>query len=130
MKQSLIKKRRKLQALSLVELLVVIAVIGIIAAIAIPQVSKIMRGGSAVQAQRNAQTIAQVAAAAQAAGNDDIEIAADLDAAIQIVANATHGDGGFSDMGFSFSDIGTEEINRAKVYLDFVGGVITYDVAP
>lgn len=104
-----------------------IAVIGLIAAIGIPKMSKIINNGGRIVAQRNAQNIASVAAAAQAAGNLEIEAAADLDAAVQIVANSTNGMGGFENMQFSLSDIGPDEINKAKVYLDFVGGSIVYE---
>ena len=55
---------------SLVEMLVVIAVIGIIAAIAIPNIGNINGAAKASQQQRNAQTIANVFAAATAGGAD------------------------------------------------------------
>lgn len=109
------------------ELLVVISVIGIIAALSISQVSNLIKNGDMVKAQRNAQTIANIASAAQAAGNDTIELASDLDAALQIVADGTGGDGSFTDMEFSFSDLGPDEVTKAKVYLDFVDGVIQYE---
>jgi prepilin-type N-terminal cleavage/methylation domain-containing protein len=53
---------------SLVELLVVIAVIAIIAAIAIPNIANITGAASESAAQRNAQNLASVYAAAVAAG--------------------------------------------------------------
>ena len=111
---------------SLVELLVVIAVIGLIAVIAIPQVTGIVDRASRGSAQRNAQTIAQVASAAQAAGNTTIELAADLDAAVTLVSNATTGEGAFYDMEFTLSDLAPEDITAAKAYLTFTNGTIHY----
>jgi hypothetical protein len=35
--------------------------------------------------------------------------------------------GGFEDMKFTLSDIGPDQINKAKVYLDFVNGSIVYE---
>ncbi|MGK0188380.1 MAG: prepilin-type N-terminal cleavage/methylation domain-containing protein [Verrucomicrobiales bacterium] len=120
------KKRSRSNGFSLVELLVVIAVIGIIATLAIGKVSRIVENGRKIVAQRNAQTIAQVAASAQAAGNESIEVAADLDAAIQLLADSATGMGTLADMKFSLSEIGPAEIAEAKSYLDFVNGSILY----
>lgn len=103
-----------------------IAVIGIIATLAIGKVSRIVENGRKIVAQRNAQTIAQVAASAQAAGNESIEVAADLDAAIQLLADSATGMGTLADMKFSLSEIGPAEIAEAKSYLDFVNGSILY----
>ncbi len=64
------KKNPLVAGFSLVEMLVVIAVIGIIAAIAIPNIGKINDSAKDARKRRNAQSIASVFAAAQAAGLD------------------------------------------------------------
>lgn len=124
---SRLSTKRGSKGFSLVELLVVVAVIGIIATLAIGKVSRMIENGGKVVAKRNAQTIAQVASAAQAAGNETIEVAADLDAAIQVLADSTNGMGGFSDIDFGMSELGTEEITKAKIHLTFVDGAIQYE---
>ncbi len=59
---------RKSPGFSLVEMLVVIAVIGVIAAIAVPSISKVNKNSRKSTAMANAKQIANVAAAASAAG--------------------------------------------------------------
>lgn len=53
---------------SLVELLVVVAVVGVIAGIAIPALAAVWDSGLSTRVKRQAQTIAQMYAAARAAG--------------------------------------------------------------
>ena len=115
------------RGLSLVELLVVIAVIGIIATIALPSMKGLLDSTGTTQAKRNAQTIASVAAAAQAAGNKSIGLAADLDAAVDLVyTSAANGAGSFTQMGFGISEIDPADVAVAKTYLVFSGGRIQY----
>ena len=123
--------RQHTSGFSLVELLVVIAVIGIIAALSIATISGLINNTGEIQAKRNAQTIAQVASAAQAAGNSTIEAAADLDEAVTIVYNNTAtGAGSFTDMDFSLSKISLQDIDNAKQFLTFASGRIQYVPTP
>ena len=112
---------------SLIELLVVITIIGIIAGIGVGYFAGLRDEAGAVTVRRNAQTIAQVAAAAQASGNVDIAAAANLDEALTLLFNgASKGAGVFSDMEFRVSELSESDKERAKVYLDFEDGTITY----
>ena len=63
---------------SLVELIVVIAVIGILAAIAFGHYRGVTESAEKVKAHRNAQTIALIASAAQASGDQTIAGAANF----------------------------------------------------
>ena len=119
--------RKKPTGFSLVELLVVISVIAVIAAIAISSVKGIIENGAKSTARRNAQSIAQVAAAAQAAGNSTIEAAANLSDAIDIVYDGAQGQGEFTDMEFGISQLGIEDLAQAKGYLEFSNGRILYN---
>lgn len=120
--------KQLLKAFSIVELLVVIAVMGIIGAIAIGYYSGITDTADTVKARRNAQTIATIATSAQAAGDQIIETAADLDEAVAIiVAGSAQGMGSFSDMKFQVADLSTEDVEEAKEFLTFQSGSIQYD---
>ena len=122
-----LNRRANSGGFSLVELMVVIAVIGIIASIAISSVKNLLSNSEEVTAKRNAQTIAQVASAAQAAGDDSIGSASDLDAAVQIVVDGVAGSSVFEDIDFTFSDISTADVTAAKTHLTFAGGTILYE---
>jgi len=59
---------------SLVEMLVVIAVIGILAAVAVPNIGRINSAAEVSKDRRNAQQLASVFAAAQAAGYNFVDV--------------------------------------------------------
>ena len=102
---------------SLVEMLVVIAVIGIIAAIAVPNIGKINDAAKDAKKRRNAQNIASVYAAAQAAGLDFYN--ADVDTCIgAVVTGGTVTDEGpFKDTFFGVPNLSAAEQGGAKEYL-------------
>ena len=118
---------------SLVELLVVIAVIGIIAAIAVPQISKINDSASQATAQRNAQNVASVYAAALAAGHDFAGGGSDISDTIDavVVGTTITADGAFNGSYFGVPNLSTADKTSAGSYVDFdaLSGLMTYDKA-
>lgn len=115
---------------TIVELLVVIAVIALIATIAIGRYSKLTDNADLVRVQRNAQSIAWTAAAAQAGGNKTIENAPDLDAAVELLFRTVEGNGALTGVNFSISKIEAAEVTKAKEYLSFSRGRILYEPEP
>ncbi|MGK0189762.1 MAG: prepilin-type N-terminal cleavage/methylation domain-containing protein [Verrucomicrobiales bacterium] len=120
--------RRKQSGFSLIELLVVIAVIGIITAIGIARFQGVTESTDTVVARRNAQTIATIATSAQAAGDKIVAAATNIDEAVAIIiAGTAEGIGNFADMKFQVADLSPDEVERAKVFLDFTDGTIVYN---
>lgn len=112
---------KKNSAFSLVEMLVVIAVIGILAAIAVPNIGKINGAAEASKNRRNAQQLASVCNAAQAAGHDFI-VDGDTDPAAvcaRIVTGATITDptSPFKDSYFGVPNLSGDELTEAVAYL-------------
>ena len=112
----------------LVEMLVVIAVIGIIAAIAVPNIGKINDSAREATNRRNAQSVASVFAAAQAAGLDF----AGADTAATIAAVVTGGsvteEGPFNGTFFGVPSLDATEQAGAGTYLDLdaANGLLKY----
>jgi len=73
---------------SLAELLIVVAVIGVMAAIAVPNISSITSHAYYAKKERNAQTVAMVAASARAAGATNSW--ASIEAALEDVVTGIH----------------------------------------
>lgn len=112
------KKGTFARGFSLVEMLVVIAVIGIIAAIAVPNIGKINDSAKIAKNQRNAQSIASMFAAADAAGHDFAgttknAVAAEIVAGVKI----TDVDSPFKDRTFKVPGLSTADIAAADDYL-------------
>lgn len=112
---------KKNSAFSLVEMLVVIAVIGILAAIAVPNIGKINGAAEASKNRRNAQQLASVCNAAQAAGHNFITSSDDVvaDVAARIVTGATITDGSspFQGSFFGVPNLSGTELTEACTYL-------------
>lgn len=112
---------KKNSAFSLVEMLVVIAVIGILAAIAVPNIGKINGAAEASKNRRNAQQLASVCNAAQAAGHDFItspdDTAAEVAARIVIGATISDSTSPFKDSYFGVPNLSGDELDRAVDYL-------------
>ena len=111
---------------SLTELLTVIAVIGIMAMIVTVGIYSQWAGAKDVRAKRNAQTIAAVAASAQAAGDVKIEEAGDLESAVDQVRIGVPGKGPFADMLFGVPQLTPENVAEAIPHLKWEDGKILY----
>ena len=122
---------KKTSGFSLVEMLVVIAVIGVIAAIAVPNISKINRGARYAKDQRNAQQIASVVAAGDAAGHDFVGTATAPAAVITaVVAGHTMTaveNPSLAGTFFGVPALGAVEQTGATKFLTVVGGRLVYD---
>lgn len=132
------KKNPLVAGFSLVEMLVVIAVIGIIAAIAIPNIGKINDSAKDARKRRNAQSIASVFAAANAAGLDFATTPTTAADEAGVIANVISGStiseatSPFNGATFSVKGVVTataqsETLGAAK-YLawDATNGILTY----
>ncbi|MGY8641239.1 MAG: prepilin-type N-terminal cleavage/methylation domain-containing protein [Verrucomicrobiales bacterium] len=132
------KKNPLVAGFSLVEMLVVIAVIGIIAAIAIPNIGKINDSAKDARKRRNAQSIASVFAAANAAGLDFSTTPAAATTEADVIANVITGStiaeatSPFNGATFSVKGVVTataqSETDGAAKYLawDATNGILTY----
>lgn len=121
----------KKSGFSLVEMLVVIAVIGVIAAIAVPNISKINRGARYAKDQRNAQQIASVAAAGEAAGHDFVNGGTVVATAIGAIVTghtltATENPS-LAGTFFGVPELGATEATGAANFLTISGGRLNYD---
>jgi len=123
-------KNKAAKGFSLVEMLVVIAVIGVIAAIAIPSIGSINQSAKDATAQRNAQNIASMYQAGEAAGVDWVTAGSVTDVSTAIAA-VVHGyapsDGAFKDKQFKVPNLDlTTDGPLAANYLEFSGGELNY----
>lgn len=127
------KLLKKNSGFSLVEMLVVIAVIGIIAAIAVPNIGRINDAATDSKDMRNAQNVASVYAAAQAAGLDfnDASHGAGVEAdTIQwVVDGDTVNEAGnpFDGTFFGVPGLAADDVSGADAYLSLSNGVLQYD---
>ena len=126
-----VAKNNKKSGFSLVEMLVVIAVIGVIAAIAVPNISKINRGARYAKDQRNAQQIASVVAAANAAGHDFVGTATAAAPVIALVITGhtltTAENPSLAGTFFGVPALGPTEATGAANFLNVTGGRLVYD---
>ncbi len=116
---------------SLVEMLVVIAVIGIIAAIAIPNIGSINSAARTSTAQRNAQSVASVYAAALAAGCTTTQLGTTPADAVAALGGAgkTPADGPFKTQKFAVPNLpasDTTEYSEMLKHLETANGVVVY----
>jgi type IV pilus assembly protein PilA len=126
-------KNTAAKGFSLVEMLVVIAVIGVIAAIAIPSIGSINKSATDATAQRNAQNIASMYQAGEAAGVDWTAAtilpapATDIPSAIAaVVAGAAPVGGAFDGKVFRVPNLLPVDQGNAVAYLEFTNGELYY----
>ncbi|MFV1995291.1 MAG: hypothetical protein ACC661_07625, partial [Verrucomicrobiales bacterium] len=105
----------------------------IIAAIAVPNIGRINDAANQSKDRRNAQNLASVTAAAQAAGLDFVGSATTVPPVTTLViTGATVNEPGnpFNGTFFGVPNLGATEKLGAEVYLGVQDGVLTYNGAP
>lgn len=115
---------------SLVEMLVVIAVIGILAAIAVPNIGRINTAAENTKDRRNAQQLASVCMAAQAAGLDFVGVQTNVSTvAAAVVTGGTVQDNTspFYNQYFGVPGISAAERASAVRFLNIANGSLRYD---
>ena len=113
-------------AFTLVEMLVVIAVIGLLAAISIPMISNVFGNAEEGKDKRNAQILASMASAAQAAGDATIAASGGDEAAANLVIAGVSGAGEFADTTFRVPNMSDVERDNALGHLTFSAGTLIY----
>jgi hypothetical protein len=110
-----------------VVILGIVGVVGIVAAIAIPNVSKIHVAAEDAKSRRDAQSLASVFAAAEAAGLDFTVPGGDL---MEILQSLTAGkkveSGPFAGMLFSVPRLTEEDLRKASKFLAMEDGRLLY----
>jgi len=123
--------RRRSLAFTIVELLVVITVISILSTLAITSLNSTLADSDRIVARRNAQTIANISAAAVSGGSPVFQGVADgdLDKAIRRVhANPIiylQKDG--KPITFNIGTYSKKDLAKAKLYLTFQSGRLIYN---
>ena len=109
---------------SLVELLVVVSVVGIFSLIGLVVLNPIRESARINKNQRNAQSLAAVAGAAQAAGAS-LELSS-VNTAIEQLKSGVTGYGIFASSTFRVAPFTSEEITAISPYLEIREGTLVY----
>ncbi len=112
------------RAFSLVELLVTIGVLGVITAISIIHINPVTRNAHVNKDMRNAQSIAAVAGASQAAGA--VLDLSSLDSAISQLKDGVAGKGSFSSSTFKVAPFTSEQVEDLRPYLSIQNNSIVF----
>jgi prepilin-type N-terminal cleavage/methylation domain-containing protein len=114
---------------SLVELLMTISILGILLAILIVNLAVMGDSANETRHQRNAQEIAAICSAAEAAGLDFVA-GNDLEKTIKnIIAGGTPTEGAFRGKNFSVKHLAAADIEGVKHFLSLDGGLLRYSRA-
>lgn len=112
---------------SLVEMLIVIAVLGVMAAIALNNLTNHREVIKQTRNRRNAQEMASLCIAAQAAGVSFVVPGDPAQTARNAVIGATATNGSFAGKTFRLPGLQEEEIVAAAYYLDVQGTEVMYN---
>jgi prepilin-type N-terminal cleavage/methylation domain-containing protein len=115
---------------TLVELLVVVALIAILAAVSTTTLQNYSEKAKETNARRTAQTVANVAAAAQAAGNVSLASSLDIGSVVTQLESGVNGTGIFSEKIFQTTKVSADTLERAKTYLTIDQGLVHYSQTP
>lgn len=109
----------------------IVGVVGIVAAIAIPNVSKVHAAAEDAKSRRDAQTLASVFAAAQAAGLDFAAPGGDLMETLQSLTVGKKVESGpFAGINFSVPRLSEEDLRKASKFLALEDGMLVYNGDP
>jgi prepilin-type N-terminal cleavage/methylation domain-containing protein len=121
----------KLAGLTLIEILTVLAIIAVVGAIAIPQLSS-WYGSDAreLRYRRNAQEIAAVFAAAQAAGRDFAASGNLVQTIRNVAAGGSPSEGPFRGQVYAVPGLGEQDIVGVQRYLSLEKNTLCFNSQP
>ena len=122
--KSRISRNHHARGFSLVELLVTIGVLGVITAISIIAINPVTRNAHVNKDMRNAQSIAAVAGASQAAGA--VLDLSSLDSAIAQLKEGVSGSGTFSSSTFKVAPFTSEQVEDLRPYLSIQNNSLVF----
>ncbi len=117
---------RQSKGFSLIEMIVVIAILGIISMLVVPVVASVTGQVGEVQDKRNAQSLAEMANNAVAAGNIEIPAATSVDEVVDLLIAGVNGTGTFEGTVFEMNNLTAENRAGAVALLNWDSGLLQY----